>query len=86
MGLLALTAVTADRQGARERLRHHVRVEQHLAFEVTGRAAGGLDEARLAAEEAFLVGVEDAHEGDFREVEAFAEEIDAHEDVEGSGT
>ena len=33
------------------------------------------------AEEAFLVGVEDGDEGDFGEVEAFAEEVDADEDV-----
>jgi len=31
--------------------------------------------------EAFLVRVEDGDEGDFGEVEAFAEEVDADEDV-----
>ena len=34
-----------------------------------------------AAEEAFFVGVEDGYEGDFGEVEPFAEEVDADEDV-----
>ena len=85
MGLLALTSVAADRERTGEGFRHHIGVEQNLAFHVTGRAAGGLDKARLAAEEAFLIGVEDADQCDFGKVEAFAEEIDADEDVEGAG-
>ena len=52
---------------------------------MAGGAAGGLDEARLAAEETFLVGVEDADERHFWQVEPFAEKIDAHQDVEGAG-
>jgi hypothetical protein len=48
---------------------------------MTGGSADGLDEGALAAEETFLVGVEDGYEGDLGEVEAFAEEIDADEDV-----
>ena len=85
MGLLAFASVAADRERTGEGFRHHVGVEQNLAFHVTGRAAGGLNEARLAAQEAFLIGVEDAHECHFRKVEAFAEEIDADEDVERAG-
>ena len=48
---------------------------------MAGGAADGLDEGALGAEEAFFVGVEDGDEGDFGEVEAFAEEVDADEDV-----
>jgi hypothetical protein len=40
-----------------------------------------LDEGALAAEEAFFVGVENGYEGDFREVETFAKEVDSDEDV-----
>ncbi|MFM1943705.1 MAG: hypothetical protein RI897_2687 [Verrucomicrobiota bacterium] len=49
---------------------------------MTGGAAGGLDEAGGAAEVALLVGIEDGDEGDFGEVEAFAEEVDTDEDIE----
>jgi hypothetical protein len=49
---------------------------------MAGGAAHGLDERAGGAEEAFLVGVEDGDEGDFGQVEAFAEKIDADEDVE----
>jgi hypothetical protein len=48
---------------------------------VAGGAADGLDERALGAEEAFLVGVEDGDERDLGEVEAFAEQVDADEDV-----
>src|SRR3984957_6266606 len=51
------------------------------AFDVAGGSGYGLDEGALAAEEAFFVGVEDGDEGDFGEVEAFAEKVDADEDV-----
>jgi hypothetical protein len=40
-----------------------------------------LDEGAHGAKEAFLVGVEDGYERELGEVEAFAEEIDADEDV-----
>ena len=43
---------------------------------------GRLDERRLAAQEALLVGVEHGDERDLREVEALAQEVDAHEHVE----
>ena len=49
-------------------------------------AAGCLDERGVAAEEAFLVGVEDADETDFRKVEPLTQEIDPYEDVELGGS
>ena len=48
---------------------------------MAGGASDGLDEGALGAEEAFLVGVEDGYKRYFGEVEAFAEEVDADEDV-----
>jgi hypothetical protein len=49
-----------------------VRVEQDLAVDVPGRAADGLDQRGLAAQEPLLVGVEDRHERHLRQVEPFA--------------
>jgi hypothetical protein len=45
-------------------------------------AADGLDERARRAQEALLVGVEDGHQGHLGEVEALAQEVDAHEHVE----
>ena len=55
--------------------------EDAFAVDVAGGAAGGLDEAGFVAQEAFFIRIQDADEGDFRQVEAFAQEVDAHEDV-----
>ena len=63
-------------------LRDLVGEEDNLAIHVPRRAARGLDERSLRAQVAFLVGVEDADERDLRQVEAFAQEIDADENVE----
>ena len=59
-----------------------VGVEEDAAVEVARRPAGRLDERGLAAEETLLVGVEDRHDGDLRDVEPLAEEVDADQAVE----
>jgi hypothetical protein len=49
---------------------------------MAGGAADGLDEgAGGTAEEAFFIGIEDGDERDLREIETFAQEVDADEDV-----
>ena len=45
-------------------------------------AAGGLDQAGLAAQKTFLVRVENRHERNFRQVQPFAQQIDADQHVE----
>ena len=62
-----------------------VGIHDDFAFNVASGATDSLDEGGLAAEEAFFVGVEDGDEGDFGEVEAFAQEVDADEDVVNAG-
>ena len=59
-----------------------VGVHDDQALGVARGAADGLDEARLAAEEALLVRVEDGDEADLRQVQALAQEVYAHEHVE----
>ena len=53
----------------------------HLAGDVACRTADGLDQASGGSQEAFLVGVEDRHQGDLGEVEALAEQVDADQHV-----
>lgn len=51
-------------------------------FGVSGRAADRLDERAVVAQEAFLIGIEDSHKRHLGQVEALAQEIDAHKRVE----
>ena len=53
-----------------------------LGPDVAGGAAGDLDQGRLGAQEALVVGVEDGHQRDLGQVQAFAQEVDADQDVE----
>ena len=45
-------------------------------------AAGGLDQTGFAAQKTFLVRVENRHERNFRQIQTFAQQIDADEHVE----
>ena len=60
---------------------HIVREQKHCAVHVAACAAHRLDEAPVVAEEPFLVGIENRDHAHFGEVEAFAQEVDAHEHV-----
>ena len=64
-----------------DRLGGLVRVQQHLAVDVACRAADRLQESRLAAQEALLVGVQHGDEGHFGQVEPLAQQVDADEHV-----
>ena len=59
-----------------------VGVHDHLAAHVARRTAHRLDERAAVAQEPLLVGVEDGHEAHLGDVEALAQQVDAHEDVE----
>ena len=70
--------------GALHRAGLVVGVEDHLAVDVSGRAADGLHQRGLGAQETFLVGVQDRDQRAFRDVEALAQEVDADQRVEGA--
>ena len=48
---------------------------------VASRPPDDLNEAAGAAQETFLVGVENANERDLGDIEAFTQEVDAHENI-----
>ena len=60
-----------------------VGVEHDLGVDMPGRPADRLDQRGLAAEKPFLVGVEDADHRDLGQVEPLAQQVDAHQRVEG---
>ena len=59
-----------------------VGVQDGLAFQVAGRTPDGLDQAALGAQEALLVGIQDGHQRHLGNVQALAQQVDAHQHVE----
>jgi hypothetical protein len=64
--------------------RHPVSVEEYPTLQISGRPPGCLDEGSRAAQEALLVGVQDCHQLDFRQIQAFPQKVDADQNVEDS--
>ena len=54
----------------------------HLTADVAGGSTDRLDQRRARAQKALLVGVEDGHQRDLGQVEAFSQQVDADEYVE----
>ena len=79
---LLFAAAVGLGDGALHRAGHLVGIEDHLAVDVARGAADGLDQRGLAAQKAFLVGVEDRDQRAFGNVEAFAQQVDADQRVE----
>ena len=61
-----------------------VGIEDHLAVDIARGAADGLDQRGFAAQKSFLVGIEDRDQRAFGNVEAFAQEVNADQRVEGA--
>ena len=62
-------AFGSSRPARTARLGHAVGIENYPPVDISRRAADGLDQRRLRAKIAFLVGVEDPDKGAFRDVE-----------------
>ena len=62
-----------------------VGIHYDSAVEVSGRTSDSLRQRSVAAQEAFLVGIEYGHKRYFRQVEAFAEEVHADKHIEFAG-
>lgn len=77
VGLLLLAAAVGLGDGALHRAGHAVGVEDDAAVDVARRAADGLDQGGLGAQEALLVRVEDGDQAALGDVEAFAQQVDA---------
>ena len=86
IGLLFLAAPVRFVEGALQRIRHLIGIEDDPAVDVAGRAPDGLDQGCAGAQEPFLVRVEDADQGAFGNVQSLAQQIDADQDVEDAKT
>ncbi len=69
---------------ALHRARHLVGVEDDAPVDVARRAADGLHERRLGAQEALLVGVENGDQRALRNIQALAQQVDPDQHVEGA--
>src|SRR5262249_49539733 len=67
--------------GAAHGVRHAIRIEYGRAVDVARRPAYGLYERALGAQKALLVGVEYRDERHLRQVQPFAQQVDAYQDV-----
>ena len=71
-----------------ERALHAVRdpvgIEDRAAVQIARGAADRLNERAVTSQKTLLVRVQNRNERDFRNVEAFAQEVDPDEDVEGA--
>ena len=81
-GLLQGPAPVGLGDGPLHGVGHLVGVHDHLAVDVAGRPADGLDQRGLAAQEALLVGVEDGHQRHLGQVEPLPQQVDADQHVE----
>ena len=57
------------------RVGDRVRIHVHFATDVSGSTSNCLYQGGTGSEETFFIGVENRHEGHFREIEALSEEI-----------
>ena len=81
--LLLATAVRL-RDGAVHRAGHLIRIQNDFAVDVARGASDGLHQRRFGAQKTFLVGIENGDERALRNVETFAQQVDADQHVEGA--
>lgn len=82
VGLLDRASVVGEVEERLDGVRDDIAEEHTFAVDVASGAASGLNQRGFIAEEAFLVGVEDADEGDFGQVEPFAEQVNPDKNVD----
>ena len=59
--------------------RYRIAVQDHLAFGISRRAADGLDQRALAAQEAFFIGIQNGYQRNLRQVQTLAQQVDAYQ-------
>ena len=82
VGHLDGTAALGLGDGTVHAVRHLIGVHNDQTLGVAGRAANGLDEAGLTAQEAFLVGIQDRHKADLGQIQALTQKVDAHHHID----
>jgi hypothetical protein len=63
---------------------HLVRIQDGAAMQVARGAAYGLDQRALGTQKTLFVGIQYGHQGHLGNVQALAQQVDAHQHVKGS--
>ena len=84
IGLLLFAPTIGFGDGAVHGTGHFVGIKNDLAIHIAGSTANGLDERGFRTQEAFLVGVQNGDQRAFRNIEAFAQQVDADEHIEST--
>ena len=82
VGLLLFTPSGGLFDGLGHRIGDGVRVHQHATIDIPRSPSGRLRQGAVGAQEALLVGVHDRHQGDLRQVQTLAQQVDPHEHVD----
>ena len=85
VGLLLFAAALGFVDAGAHGRSNHIGVHQHLAVGIARRPADCLNQAGFAAEEAFLVRIQNRNQANFRNVQALAQKVDAHQHVKSPG-
>ena len=80
-GLLLLATTVGLVDGPLHGAGHLVRIENGTAIHVPRRAADGLDQGAVRTQEAFLVRIQNGHQGHFRHIQPLTQQVDAHQHV-----
>ena len=84
VGLLLLAPARGFGHRALHRAGDAVGIQNDVAVHVARGAADGLDQRGFAAQEAFLVGIQNGDQRAFGNVEPLAQQVDADQHVEGA--
>ena len=79
--LLHVAPLFGDGDRIFDRFGHLIGIHDHAALDIARSPSAGLDEGGFAAQKALLIGIEDGHQGDFGNVEPFAQQVDAHQHI-----
>ena len=86
VAVLNLAAAGSFLHGGSHGSGHIVRIHDDLALGISGRTANGLDQAGLAAQETFLVRIQNGHQAHFRQIQTLTKQVDTHQHIEFAHT
>ena len=63
---------------------HSICIQDHFCVDVSSRAADRLNQTGFTPQEAFFIGIENGDQRNFRQVEAFTQQVDSNDRIEFS--
>ena len=63
------------------RIRHGIRIHNHMTFGISGRTANGLNQWRFRTKESFFIRIENRNQSNFRNIQPFTQKINADKHI-----